>query len=59
MAGGRRHAQLQPTRPAAMLAVVGMLAGLGSLAHDVVSVPFAGGPLVTLVRNAFAASWSD
>lgn len=27
--------------------------------HDVVAVPFAGGPLVTLVRNAFAASWSD
>lgn len=27
-------------------------------AHNVVSVPFAGGPVTTLVRNAFAPSWN-
>jgi Tol biopolymer transport system component len=26
--------------------------------HNVVSVPFAGGPITTLVRNAFAPSWN-
>jgi Tol biopolymer transport system component len=27
--------------------------------HNIVSVPFAGGPITTLVRNAFAPTWND